>query len=358
MADKFTRFLTGVFNGATNPKGNMGNWRHATRMFVDNAYALSPRTKFMFYVQFEIDSTAAGATLFKMKHAREVGILCKTAELPKFSFDQITKNQYNRKKIIYKQLNYDPVNLTFHDDNTGVINALWALYYGAYVVDRQLPDAAYKPNHYRPAATGNNYTYGLDNNVKIEPFIKRVHIYTMSRGRYNGYTLVNPKITNWQHGSMSYAETGTAESTMTLAYESVQYSTGSVRQNSPSGFANQAYYDLIPSPLSVSGGGTASLLGAGGVLAGSDQVFQNFKDGTAFGSVGGFLNTAIAAVNTAQNISNLSLEGIAGEALNLLTTDAGFDVGNVVGGIQGAFFPKNNPQEDLTQAQPRSITGQ
>lgn len=358
MADKFTRFLTGVVNGATNPKGQMGNFRHATRMFVDNNYALAPRTKFMFYVQFDIDSLAAGATVFKMKHAREVGILCKSADLPKFTFDQITKNQYNRKKIIYKQINYDPINLTFHDDNTGVINALWALYYGAYVVDRQLPNAAYKANHYRPAGQiMNNYAYGLDNNVTV-PFIKSISIYTMSRRRYNGYTLVNPKIINWNHGSMSYAEGGTAESTMQVAYESVQYSTGKVYQNNPKGFANQAYYDLLPSPLSVAGGGTVSLLGEGGVLAGADQVFQNFADGTAYGSIGGFLNTAIAAVNTAQNIASLTKEGLASEALNLLTSDSGIDVGNVVSGVQGAFFPKNDAAQAATQASQRNLTGQ
>ena len=129
-------------------------------------------------------------------------------------------------------------------------------------------------------------------------------------------------------------------------------------QNNPKGFANQAYYDLLPSPLSVAGGGTVSLLGEGGVLAGADQVFQNFADGTAFGSIGGFLNTAIAAVNTAQNIASLTKEGLASEALNLLTSDSGIDVGNVVSGVQGAFFPKNDAAQAATQASQRNLTGQ
>ena len=59
MANKFTRFLndfaSGAVKGITNPKGLVSNWQHATRIFIDDTYRLSPRTKFMFYVRFEID---------------------------------------------------------------------------------------------------------------------------------------------------------------------------------------------------------------------------------------------------------------------------------------------------------------
>jgi len=65
MADKFTRFLGEVLGGALAPKGNMANWQHATRLFVDNNYAFAPRTKFMYYVYFELDASVAGATQFK-----------------------------------------------------------------------------------------------------------------------------------------------------------------------------------------------------------------------------------------------------------------------------------------------------
>lgn len=359
MANKFTRFLTGVVNGATNPKGQMANWRHATRIFVDNNYALAPRTKFMFFVQFNISNQAAGATSFNARHSGEVGLLVKAADLPKYTFDQVVKNQYNRKKILYKQINYDPVSITLHDDNTGVVNAMWALYYGTYIADRLAPTAAYAANHYRAASQDmTNYNYGMDNQY-FAPFFNSITIYTMSRRRYNGYTLINPKIVNWSHGNVSYADGGTAESTMSLAYEAVQYSTGQVYQGSPNGFASPSYYDLVPSPLSVAGGGTATLLGEGGVLAGMEQIFGNVAGGNIFAPKGGFLNTAIAAINTARNLSNLTKEGLKQEFANILLTPGGVDAAiNTVGGIVGTVFPKNSgtsPTNNEGVAAPRVI---
>jgi hypothetical protein len=346
MANKFTRYLSGFGNGLvaglTNPKGDMGNWRHATRLFVDNTYALAPRHKFNYYVRIELDPTALRAPQFKAKHAEEIGLLVKTADLPKFTIDQVTKNQYNRKKIIYKQINYDPVSFTFHDDNTGVINAFWALYYGYYSRDRANPENAWKASHYLEAGTARSqFRYGLDNNVSA-PFIKSISIYTMSRKRFNGYTLVNPKITSWAHGQGDYASNDGMEHTMTVAYEAVQYSSGTVSQGSPKGFAT-LHYDLTPSPLSVAGGGTATLTGEGGVLGGLESIFGAIGSGELFSSPGNFLGTAIASINTYKNIRNLSKEGLKREALNILTTPAAIgSIANTVGGLVGTVWPKNS----------------
>ena len=94
MANKFTRYLSefgsGLIEGVTKPKGQQSNYRHATRLFVDNNLRLSPRTKFLYYVQFEIDNTVRGMSAFTAKHANEAGLLVKSADLPKFNFDSVT----------------------------------------------------------------------------------------------------------------------------------------------------------------------------------------------------------------------------------------------------------------------------
>jgi hypothetical protein len=238
MANKFTRFLSDVFTGITNPKGRVSNYQHATRLFIDDGLRLAPKTKFNYYLRLEIDNTAHKASNFTNKHANEVGLLVKTADLPKFNFETETFNQYNRKKIMYKMLNYDPVSFSFHDDNQGVVSALWAIYYGYYVKDRQLPTTAYDANHYRNSGTPESlFRYGLDADITT-PLFKSVTLYTMGRRRFIGYTLVNPKITSWEHGSMDYADASTpAESKMTLEYEAVIYSAGTVSEGTPKGFA-------------------------------------------------------------------------------------------------------------------------
>lgn len=357
MANKFIRYLTqGFTGGLLNPKGNVANWQHATRLFVDNNYRLMPRSKFLFYVRFEIDKTALKSQTFLNKHADEIGYLVKTADMPKYSIESVVKNQYNRKKLIYKSLNYDPINISFHDDSLGVINALWALYYGYYSADRNMPTAAFDDIKYRPSSDPrSNFRYGLDNNKSVD-FFKSISLYTMSRRRFNGYTLINPRIKSWAHSQGDYAGTDFMDHTMSIEYEAVQYSQGTVSRGSPKGFAT-LYYDQTPSPLSVAGGGVANLTGEGGVLDGLSQIFGSVGDGTTFGSVGGFLGTAISAINTAKNIKNLSKEGLAREAINILSSPGNIrGAVNTVGGVIGSIIPKNSNNSGVTEAVAKKLT--
>ena len=348
MANKFTRFLTGVQEGLLNPKGQQANWRHATRLFIDNTMRLAPRSKFLFYVRFELNKAAIRAPSFTNNHQEEIGLLVKTAELPKFSFDSVVKNQYNRKKIVYKQINYEPINLTLHDDSAGIVNALWAIYYGYYIGDRQNPIAAYESNHLRPTKTvKDNFRYGMDNDI-TEPFFKSVSIYTMSRRRFLGYTLINPRIKSWNHGSTDYATSEFMESAMSLEYEAVKYSSGNVSYNNPKGFAN-LHYDTIPSPLSVAGGGVSTLTGDGGVLDGLESIFGDIGSGATFDSFGGFLGTAIKSVNTYKNLRGLNKEGLKGEAINILSNPGNIATAvSTVGGVVGAIFPKSPSATNTT----------
>jgi hypothetical protein len=358
MSKYFTRFLTGVAEGVLNPKGQHANWQHATRLFIDNGMRLAPRTKFNYYVRFELNKFAIRASSFVNNHAEEVGLLVKTADLPKYTFDSVVKNQYNRKKIIYKQINYDPVSLTFHDDAAGVINALWAIYYGYYIGDRQNPMAAYEANHLRPTKTvKDNFRYGMDNDI-TEPFFNSVSIYTMSRRRFLGYTLVNPRIKSWSHGSMDYAASEFNDNTMSLEYEAVKYSAGQVRYNNPKGFAT-LHYDSVPSPITVAGGGVASLTGDGGVLDGIQQIFGNVENGVAFDSFGGFLGTAIGAINTYKNVNQLSSAQLRSEAINILSNPRNISTAiSTVGGVVGSVFPKSASTEPTTTGVQRRLTGQ
>lgn len=358
MANYFTRFLTGVGEGILNPKGQMSNWQHATRLFVDDTMRLAPRTKFLFYVRFEINKFAIRAPSFTNKHQDEVGLLVKAADLPKFNFDSVVKNQYNRKKLLYKQINYDPVNITLHDDNAGIVNAMWAVYYGYYVADRLQPNSAYEANHLRPTKTPkDNFRYGLDNDITA-PFFNSVTIYTMSRRRFIGYTLVNPRIKSWNHGGMDYSASEFNDNQMTLEYEAVKYTSGTVKYNTPKGFAN-LHYDASPSPLSVAGGGVATLTGEGGVLDGLEQVFGDIGSGSAFDSFGGFLGTAVKAVNTYKNVKSLSTAQLKNEAINILSNPGNIATAvSTVGGVVGTVFPKSASTEQTTSATQRNLTGQ
>ena len=346
MANKFTRFLNGVASSALSPRGMPSTYQHATRLFIDDTFKLSPRTKFNYYVRFRINRQAIKPLNFDVK-LDEVGYLVKNLTLPSYQFDSVTKNQYNRKKILYKQIQYQPVNINFHDDASGLINAFWALYYGYYIADRTQPTPAYTATHYRNAdSPTDNFRYGLDNDISA-PALDGIDIYTMARRRWTGYTLVNPKITQWEHSDMDYSiSSEPAENKMRVEYESVVYSGGTVSQGNPPGFAT-LYYDSLPSPLALAGGGSASLLGEGGVLDGLESVFGNVSDGTAFSSAGGFLNTAFAAANIYTNAKNLSSDDLKAEAIGLITSPEGQQA---ISGVVGSIFPKNRGTGATTAA--------
>jgi hypothetical protein len=317
MSNPFTRYLSdfanGFVQGITQPKGICADWRHASNLFVADTFRLAPRHRFAFYVKFEMDDHALSAPAFSNKNANEVGMLVKSADMPKVTFDTVTKNQYNRKKVVYTGYNYEPITIKLHDDADGITNAMWAQYYGYYIADRHTaansdgnntaPSPAYSATHYGPHLDIiNNYRYGLDNNITV-PFFKSVTIYSMSRGRFLGYTLVNPRIKYWAHGTLDHASGEHLESTMQLEYESVVYSGGTVTQDTPKGFAT-LHYDLIPSPLSVAGGGTSTIGGPGGLLAGMETIFGNVASGDIF-TVGGLVRTVGAGLNLARNANNI-----------------------------------------------------
>lgn len=356
MASPFTKFLTGFAKGLTNPKGQLGDYRHAERLYLDGNFRLAPRTKFSYHVVFDIDPLALQSANFAGKHIGETEMLIKTADLPKYSIDTVTKNQYNRKKVLQTAIQYDPITLTLHDDSEGVTNAMWALYYGYYYRDRSVPQSAYSANAYQ----GDQFRFGFDNNVG-PPFFRSISIYTMSRRRFLGYTLVNPLITSWQHGQVNQSDSQTPmESTMSIAFENVIYTGGAVTKGTPKGFAT-LHYDNLPSPLSMAGGGIGTLTGQGGVLSGLQSVFGSVADGTAFSNPRSFLSTAVTTINTMTNIRNLSKDGLKREAINILTSPAGITgAASIIGGLVGSVFPKNlntNTNQEVTNARPKAMTG-
>lgn len=243
------RYLTSDPNG---PKGILANFQHATDVFVENYYRLAPKYKFLFYAYFEFDASVASISA----SSPEVSLLVKATSLPSFSYDTVTKNKYNRKRVVYKGINYDPITLTIHDDNEGIMNAVYKAYNEYFSNDPAHASA----NAWEMNNNWSGLRYGMDVDTPVR-FIKRISLYTLSRQRYQGYTLWGPKIKNWKHGDVDYsAGADVIESSMTVEYEGVTYDSGEVSEGTPDGFAS-IHYDHVPSPLTTGGGPNA---GGGG----------------------------------------------------------------------------------------------
>ena len=55
MANILTPFLDGLKSGVLEPKGNLGDFAHAARLYVDDSFRLAPKSKFLFHVVFNIN---------------------------------------------------------------------------------------------------------------------------------------------------------------------------------------------------------------------------------------------------------------------------------------------------------------
>lgn len=263
MANKFNKFLGDVLRGFLAPKGNMADFQHASRLYVDDTFRLAPKNKFLYYVVFNINSEALNDVSFQDRHQLELNYLVKSADLPKYTIATETLNQYNRKTNVYTKIQYDPVTITLHDDNNGISNMLWALYYGYYFNDRQNsmdPYSDVRPPAYERSLYDDKsqfpFRYGMDVDNGFDdlsgtpyPFFNSIQLFTLSRQRFFSYLLCNPKITKWDHDTVNQSEgNGVIENKMTLAYDAVIYNSGMVDVDDPAGFA-LLHYDNTPSPI-------------------------------------------------------------------------------------------------------------
>lgn len=336
MANFLSGFLDNLTQGLGNPKGTLGDFAHASRLYNSNAFRLAPKVKFLYHVVFNINPAAARMTMFDtQKHGTAVNMLVKEVSLPKYKIQVDSPYQYNRKKQVHTKLEYDPINVVFHDDNVGLTTALWTMYYNYYFADGKNPDA-YRQNTFK-ASDDNKFRYGLDNDF-TEPFFSSIQIFQLERHTYHSFTLINPIITSWQHDTLNNAESQPVQSSMTVAYEAVIYDTGLVGEDSPSGFATD-YYDKMPSPLLPLGGGTTSVFGQGGVFDGITDVLGSVLSGSAFSNPSAFLGTIIKGTNVIRNANRITRQGVVDEGSNIIKNALGTLSNTNVSGVANIQFP-------------------
>lgn len=225
--------------------------RHAHRLFTEHGFALAPKNKFLYHIVFQIrpevgDQTTSNTAKFQ----KEIGVLAKACDLPKFRASIENKQQYNRKKNVQTRIDYEDINITFHDDNNGLTRAMLEEYYKYYFRDgRTDPNSgAYDP---RDKFYSRVPKYGLDNQ-KVGPFFAYIKIYQLARRNWFSYTLINPIISGWGHDSVDASDgAGIMENNITVAYESVVYNHGAISDGGePLGFTDEeTRYDKVPSPL-------------------------------------------------------------------------------------------------------------
>lgn len=338
LVSQFLNDVAGGFFGNTY----LRDFTHASKTFRAANYQNAPKFKFLFHVYFELNVPGPkdenGAT------ANNFGILVKTVSLPNYNFATTELNQYNRKRIIQTKVKYNPVTITFHDDNRNLITSLWYKYFTYYYADATNPKVVFagsrgglsgpqiqgggqsgpptaadynKRTQYVPSITGNdNWGYygepipGVNDPnaqpVKV-PFFKNITIFGLTQHNFIAYTLINPIISSFNHDTYDYEQgNGIMSNTMTLDYETVVYNQGAIDGQNPgnimTGFGDKANYDTVLSPISTPGS-NSNILGKGGLINSAGGVIEQLT--TPGGNILGAIRTAGAVYNTFKNVNIL-----------------------------------------------------
>jgi hypothetical protein len=228
---------------------NVADYSHAGRTFTSGNLELSPKTKFLYHVVFKMNPfVLQGRDAAK----QNLSVLVKSAELPKISVQTDTLNQYNRKKHTQIKVDYLPVVLRFHDDSSHIISELWRKYFTYYYADSisaKQPILTYvrnaMSNESINSVLGGAARFGYDNGSYAK-FFNSIEIYQMSRGNWYSYELINPIISQWTHDALDSSSSASAEQSMTVMYEAINYDSGS---GNPRKFGNADSYDVAKSPL-------------------------------------------------------------------------------------------------------------
>jgi len=371
------------------------DYTHASKTFgvSGGSYNLVPRTKFLFYVYFNLNTNIpAVANLVSGGKSNTIGLMVKTAQLPSYELAVSEMNQYNRKRLVQTKINYNPAQIVFNDDHSDLIRNMWYQYYQYYY-----SDPIYKYGD-TPAQSGtlgqisgvpSGFSYGANDTYSpsrviqdwglsgqgysnpslqslstalltgpasgVEPFFRDITIYGMDQKSYAQYTMINPLIASWTHDTYDYSQNnGIVTHTMSIRYENVKYYSGDIGGDQPSdpvtGFADPAHYDTTTSPI-ASPGSTGIPNPAGSkqdlqALASGQNTLQNVIGAVGQGLVptaSAFLGGQLAGSGA---YTQQILSGLA-PALAVGTVDA---ARQATGALGGFLFPTGDPVATPTTA--------
>lgn len=293
-----------LFSSLRGNKGNLADYQHAARLYIDNNMRLAPKFKHLYHVVLNIDPEVR--QIFPLANElprNEINLLCRSADLPRYNPQTTVVNQYNRKKVVQTGIQYQPINIEFHDDNAGLTTLLWECYYRYYFADgnytmRQVdgsPAISVREFSRGPGGLNSMYSnesfntarFGLDRPNKSVDFFTSIQIFQLhprnAQPTFTSFTIINPKIDQFQHDRVDQTISEFSLNTLTISYETVLYNRGvTIPGNAPAGFA-QEHYDKVSSPLKINQAfrnpSPRTIFGRDGTIAGLNNSDRDVRNG-------------------------------------------------------------------------------
>ena len=184
-----------------------------------------PYSKFLFYVKFHRAQSAASAGTGTVWD-KGLGMLVKTVDRPRIQFKTETLNQYNRKRVVQTDHDYDSIQLRFYDTNAHIVQFMFAEYFQYYYSNSYMEEGGTSvydvvtPEGYeigkwgfRPPLDDSNYGY----------FFSHITVYQIAGGNYSSFDLINPKLKDYNPDDFDASANGAAEIQMSFDYENIVF---------------------------------------------------------------------------------------------------------------------------------------
>ena len=345
------------------------NYQHASRIFVDGHYRLSPKYGHLFYVEFDFNPMITNVS---NTSAQELGMIVKSVGLPKYTIDTKIHNAYNRKNIIQNKIQYDPINITFHDDQAENVRDFWYDYYSFFYRDSDYADSTYgiinkyqeRPSFEWGYTPRNPGSYNSANAYQDYQYIQAIRIYSLFQGNFSEYELINPIITSFKHGDHINGENNFLEHQMSVQFETVKYQTGYTTNDTAGGYID-LHYDTTPSPnggtpesqtnshtvtdlanynLKTAGGSVVPAPNTGALSAAfSFGTLSGITTGLAAASgtnSGGFALPALGSLTSGISNSNILGQQLQAASVSLAATATSTLAGGVISGVARGLGPQ------------------
>lgn len=166
----------------------------------------------------------------------------KSVDGPKVNFQYDTLNQYNRKRNVYRRVDYDPINIVFHDTMNNSALKFWKYLYELNLRDgrnksptyagemgssKQANRSPYQPNSLTDKDEFlSSHNFGLESSIINHTYpIKSLDLFIVHAKKYNLIRFIHPKVIAMQHDLFTYESSQPIEISLQFAYETVIYET-------------------------------------------------------------------------------------------------------------------------------------
>jgi hypothetical protein len=342
-------------------------------------YRNQPRFPFEYYVNINLNNVGTARdyiqNFFNSPTYAQIMPLVKSIDMPSMKIETKSMNQYNRKRISQTSINFEPIKMVFHDVADGKTLKFWEMYYRYYFGDGTEPgkninkssqgenksysletllhnitpalnpNIANLPSSIQNLFTGNSQsnrnsptsdvgdkkaiqnivTDTLDNHKfgfnlpqvgNVRSLIQTIDIYQVHAGRFNQVTLVNPRISGFQHDVLNYAAGDkTLELTFTIEYEYAYYTIQNMRlaggeSNNDSTDEQFSHGEFLELPALAFNTTLLDFIESNNPLIGSDNPILQ-RIGKNVQSSIGTLTGSFLSDRVVRRVSSSALDGLA-----------------------------------------------